>query len=104
LEEVDERSGKIEELDEVTPNTVDASHEKHVPVVEEVEGGVLVKIGSEPHPMEPEHFIMWIEVSNETEVQRKYLQPGDAPEANFKISAEDLTAYAYCNIHGLWKN
>ncbi|MBW2995625.1 desulfoferrodoxin, partial [Candidatus Woesearchaeota archaeon] len=86
-------------------NTVDASKEKHVPVVEKVEGGFLVKIGSEPHPMTPEHYIEWIELMKGDEVVvRKMLKPGDAPEFKFCCRAEKVTARAYCNLHGLWKN
>ena len=86
-------------------NTVDASKEKHVPVVEKVEGGFLVKIGSEPHPMTPEHYIEWIELMKGDEVVvRKMLKPGDAPEFKFCCRADKVNARAYCNLHGLWKN
>jgi superoxide reductase len=92
-------SGSIVEL---VPNAVDASLEKHVPVITETDEGVLVSVGSEPHPMISKHFIMWIEVQTDTEIQRKYLKPGDAPEATFNLPADGLVALAYCNIHGLW--
>jgi superoxide reductase len=87
----------------MTPNTVDASKEKHVPVVETTADGVVVKIGSMPHPMEEKHYIEWIEVLADGKVYRKYLSPGDAPEAEFCIKAQSITARAYCNIHGLWQ-
>jgi superoxide reductase len=84
-------------------NTVDAAKEKHVPVVEKVEGGVKVKVGSVAHPMMDEHYIEWIEVIADGKVYLEFLNPGDAPEAAFCIDAGELTARAYCNLHGLWK-
>lgn len=87
----------------VNENTVDASKEKHVPVVEKVEGGVLVKVGSVAHPMEEKHYIEWIEIHTVNKVYRKYLKPGDKPEALFKIDEEVEYAREYCNLHGLWR-
>lgn len=84
-------------------NTVEASIEKHVPVIEKIDGGVKVKIGSVPHPMEEVHYIEWIEVMAGDKVLREYLKAGDAPEAEFKIEGE-VVARAYCNLHGLWKS
>jgi len=84
-------------------NTVDAAREKHVPVVEETEGGIKVKVGSVPHPMGEEHYIEWIEAVADGKAYRQFLKPGDAPEALFDIGAEEITARAYCNLHGLWK-
>lgn len=94
--------GKPMELQ--APNTVDASKEKHVPVIERTEGGVKVKVGSVPHPMEEKHFIMWIEVTSGGVSQRIFLGPGDAPEAEFKCSPDGVRARIYCNIHGLWQS
>ena len=85
-------------------NTVDAALEKHVPVIEKTENGVKVKVGSVPHPMEDKHYIEWIEVIADRVVYRKFLKPGDAPEAEFCIEAEEITAREYCNLHGLWKS
>ena len=85
-------------------NTVDASKEKHVPVIEKNEQGVIVKIGSEPHPMTEEHYIEWIEISTEKGSSKKFLKPGDKPEALFPVKAENIKARAYCNLHGLWKS
>jgi len=87
-------------------NTVDASQEKHVPVIEKIRGGVKVKVGSVPHPMEQAHYIEWIEVVTKSgESVRKFLKPGDAPEATFKIALKDVAfAREYCNLHGLWKS
>ena len=77
--------------------------EKHVPVIEMADGKVTVKVGSVPHPMEEGHYIEWIEVRAGEAVCRKFLRPGDAPEAGFALEAEGLEARAYCNLHGLWK-
>ena len=85
-------------------NTVDAAKEKHVPVLEECEGGVLIKVGSAPHPMTEEHSIQWVEVINGDYVNRKYLHPGNAPEAAFYVPKQKgLVVRAYCNLHGLWE-
>lgn len=84
-------------------NTVDASLEKHVPVIEKTEKGIKVKVGSVPHPMEEEHYIEWIEILADGKAYRKFLKPGDAPEAEFCIEAENIIAREYCNLHGLWK-
>lgn len=86
-----------------TENTVDAAKEKHVPVIEKSEGYVIVKVGAVEHPMTEEHYIEWIEVHTEDKIYRKYLKPGDKPEAAFKVDEEVLYARAYCNLHGLWK-
>jgi len=84
-------------------NTVDAAREKHVPVVERTASGFTVKVGSVPHPMEEKHYIEWIEVIADGEAYREFLKPGGAPEATFNISAQNITAREYCNLHGLWK-
>jgi superoxide reductase len=82
---------------------VDAAKEKHVPVVEKTAGGIKVKVGSAPHPMEEKHYIEWIEVIADGKAYRQFLKPGGAPEATFTIEADQITAREYCNIHGLWK-
>jgi superoxide reductase len=82
---------------------VDAAKEKHVPVVEKTAGGIKVRVGSVPHPMEEKHYIEWIEVIADGTAYRQFLKPGDAPEAAFDIQADGITAREYCNIHGLWK-
>jgi superoxide reductase len=84
-------------------NTTDAAKEKHVPVIEQVAGGVNVKVGSVPHPMEEKHYIEWVEVISDGQAYRQFLNPGEAPEATFDIKAEKVTAREYCNLHGLWK-
>jgi len=77
--------------------------EKHVPVVAKVEGGYKVTVGSVPHPMEADHFIVFCELKAGPDVLRHYFQPGDAPEAVFKTDATDIVAREYCNKHGLWQ-
>ena len=84
-------------------NTVDAAKEKHVPVIEKIDGGVKVKVGSVAHPMEEKHYIEWIEIIADGKSYRQYLNPGDAPEAVFLVEAASITAREYCNLHGLWK-
>jgi len=83
-------------------NTVDAAREKHVPVKEPAAGGLKVKVGSVPHPMEEKHYIEWIEIVAGDRAYRRFLKPGDSPEALFPVTGE-FTAREYCNLHGLWK-
>ncbi|MBW2608942.1 MAG: desulfoferrodoxin [Deltaproteobacteria bacterium] len=84
-------------------NTVDAAKEKHVPVVEKTADGFKVKVGSVAHPMGDDHLIEWIEIIADGKAYRRFLKPGDAPEATFQIDADQVTAREYCNLHGLWK-
>ncbi len=89
----------------LTENTVEAAKEKHVPVVEVQSDGILVKVGSVAHPMDPDHFIEWIEVIAGHRILRHQLKPSESPQAKFDLkSTEGLVARAYCNKHGLWKN
>ncbi len=90
-------------MTQLTENTVDAATEKHVPVIEKVEGGVKVKVGEVAHPMEEKHFIEWVQIVADGTAYRRFLNPGDAPEAVFKVDAADVTAREFCNLHGLWK-
>lgn len=85
--------------------TTDGAAEKHVPVIEKVEGGYKVKVGSVAHPMTEAHYIEWIElICNKCgKVQRKYLKPGEAPEEVFASDSDSVTAREYCNLHGLWE-
>lgn len=78
--------------------------EKHVPVIDKLENGIKVKIGSIPHPMEENHYVEWIEVIAGDKICRKHLSPGDAPEAIFNIIAEDIIAREYCSVHGHWRS
>jgi len=91
-----------EPMEILVPNTVDASQEKHVPVAHREDGALYVRVGSEPHPMLPEHYIMWIAVADGDRTTRVSLSPGQAPEAEFAVSDGPLTVYEYCNLHGLW--
>ncbi|HIZ62784.1 MAG TPA: desulfoferrodoxin [Candidatus Gemmiger avistercoris] len=89
----------------LVPGTVEAAHEKHIPVYT-VEGNTVhVKVGSVDHPMLEEHFITWISLQTRQGSQIKYLKPGEAPAADFALTEGDAVeaVYAYCNLHGLWK-
>ena len=92
-----------EQMQELIPNTVDASNEKHVPVVSKINDcKIHVKVGSEPHPMTPEHHIAFIYVETETGGIRIDLK--DKPEAEICVcSGKPVSVYEYCNLHGLWK-
>jgi len=88
----------------LSENTVDASLEKHVPVVKKAGDGIEVTVGSVAHPMEKDHYIEWIEAVRDGKVLfRQYLNPGDAPEAKFKTDAKGVVVREFCNLHGLWK-
>ena len=92
-------------MEPVEAKTEDFVKEKHVPYIEKVDGGVLVKVGKETaHPMAEDHYIVYIQICADGVIMRKYLNPGDAPEAFFKTDAQDITAWEYCNKHGLWKS
>ncbi|MBN2796956.1 MAG: desulfoferrodoxin [Clostridia bacterium] len=84
--------------------TADFSTEKHVPVIEKIDGGYKVTVGSTLHPMTEEHYIEWIELIAGDTVQKVFLKPGDKPEAIFKTDATEVTAREYCNLHKLWKS
>lgn len=93
-----------EPMTELVPNTVEAAHEKHLPVVDVSGNKVTVKIGSVEHPMLEAHYIQWIYLETKKGGQRKELHPGDKPEATFYLEDDEaLAAYEYCNLHGLWK-
>lgn len=95
-----------QKMTEVVAGTTDAAVEKHVPVVT-VDGNIVkTVVGSVEHPMIEEHYIEWIALETEKGVQRKTLKAGDAPAAEFALTADDkvVAAYAYCNLHGLWKS
>jgi len=84
--------------------TEDVGLEKHVPVIEATERGIKVKVGDVPHPMEEKHYIEWVEVITDGGSCRKFLKPGDKPEAEFEIRPKTVAAREYCSIHGLWKS
>lgn len=94
-----------EPMVELIANTEDAAFEKHVPVIEEKENEVIVKVGEVAHPMLPEHFIEFIVLHTDQGYKLKHLKPGDAPVATFALLDNEIvfSAYAYCNLHGLWK-
>ncbi len=94
-----------QEMDELAAGAVDASTEKHVPVVSRDGNKVMVKVGSVAHPMTPEHLIEWICLATKEGCEVKFLTPEDAPEAEFTLSdSDELEAvYEYCNLHSLWR-
>ena len=91
-------------MEPMTDNTQEAAVEKHIPVVNKIEGGYHVIVGDVEHPMMDEHFIQWIQLYTEDSVITKMLKPGEKPEAEFLCEADEVTAKAYCNLHGNWKN
>ncbi|MFV0424893.1 MAG: desulfoferrodoxin family protein [Bacilli bacterium] len=96
---VGEASSKLEE------KTADSSTEKHVPFIQEMEDGYLVKVGETvDHPMTPEHWIEFIElIIDGDKVYRHFLTPDSKPEAYFKVEkGNNVKAREHCNIHGLW--
>ena len=94
-----------QKMTELVPGTTDAAVEKHVPVIQAEGAQVIVTVGSVEHPMIPEHFIEWIALETQEGNQRKELKPGSKPQAVFMLAETDkaVAAYAYCNLHGLWK-
>ena len=93
-----------EQMELLVVNTVDASKEKHVPVLSSTALGVLVTVGEVDHPMTEAHYIEWIEVQNGEYVNRLYLSPGQLPRAEFYLHRQPgLVVRAYCNLHGLWQ-
>ena len=88
----------------IEAGTVEASREKHIPVVEVSENAVKVVVGSVLHPMTEEHSITWVYLETDKGGQRKNLAAGEAPEVTFALADEKpIAVYAYCNLHGLWK-
>ena len=90
-------------MNELVPNTVEASGEKHKPDVKVENGVVSVNVGSVNHPMEEVHWIEWVQLNTDKGSQRKFLKPGEAPNVSFLLGEDKpLAVYAYCNLHGLW--
>lgn len=108
VESVHEGTGELvccgEPMAKLVENTVDAAKEKHVPVLEKIDGGYRVKVGDVAHPMVEDHYIEWIELVAGGKAYREFLSPGAAPEATFLVDASEVTVRAYCNLHGLWKS
>lgn len=121
-------------MSELEANTTDASKEKHVPIIQIEDQKIIVTVGSEPHPMLPEHYIEWIAVEVEDKMEIVYLKPEMEPKTEFTLyiqkekvpftgenddiipncetrncnfmlqgNSNKVIAYAFCNIHGLWK-
>lgn len=90
-------------MENLVAKTADEGREKHVPVIEKIEGGIKVKVGSVAHPMEAEHYIEWIEIIADGKAYRQFLNPGVAPEAEFAVEAVKVSAREFCNKHGMWE-
>ncbi|MDO4284467.1 MAG: desulfoferrodoxin family protein [Eubacteriales bacterium] len=90
-------------MERLVPNTVEAAHEKHIPVVTQVGTHINVRVGTAAHPMLKEHYIEWIAIQTRTGEYKRYFKPGDKPETTFDLNGGvPLAVYAYCNLHGLW--
>ena len=92
-----------EAMKHMKEGATDGALEKHVPVIEKIDGGYKVTVGSVAHPMTEEHYIPWIELIADGQSLTAFLKPGDKPEAIFKTDAAKVTAREYCNLHGVWK-
>jgi superoxide reductase len=84
--------------------TTDQGKEKHVPVIEKSDKGIMVRVGSISHPMEEKHYLEWVEVRTGENVYIRGFKPGEKPETEFCIPDTNVKARAYCNVHGLWTN
>ena len=83
--------------------SVEASKEKHIPVIDKKDSTYIVSVGSVVHPMEEKHYIEWIELIADGVSYKKFLKPGQEPKASFCLDANKVTARAYCNLHGIWQ-
>ena len=93
-----------DKMNEILPNTTEAAVEKHIPVVTTDGNLITINVGSVPHPMTEEHYIQWIYLETSTGFLMTYLNATDSPIASFELTSEKaIAAYAYCNLHGLWK-
>jgi len=90
-------------MEKLTEKTDDQGKEKHVPVIEKIDGGIKVTVGSIAHPMEENHYIEWIELTGDGRSYLKFLKPGEAPQAVFNIEPCEVAAREHCSVHGLWK-
>jgi len=108
-----EGDGKLvccdEEMELLVPHGLsdEMLNEKHIPVFvkSDTEEGGEIRIGSMPHPMIPEHYIMFAEAiaPDKSHFKLKYLNPGDEPKMLLKHSLDKISAKIYCNLHGLWE-
>jgi len=100
-----------EKMSKLDPNTSDGATEKHLPVItttdstDDGSSKVKVHISTVDHPMVKEHHIEWVYLFTREGGQRKELEVGGEPEVTFALTESDdvIAAYAYCNLHGLWK-
>lgn len=94
-----------DKMSQIEANTSDGATEKHVPEVSVDGNKVTVVVGSVIHPMVEEHFIQWIYLKTDKGIQKKYLNPGEEPKAEFLLVDGEVVneVYEYCNLHGLWK-
>jgi len=92
-----------EPMELLAEQTADKTKEKHVPVIEKVDDGYKVTVGSTLHPMTEAHYIVFIELIADGKIYRQFLKPGDKPQATFCVDAKNVSAREYCNLHGLWK-
>jgi len=94
-----------ERMKKLEPNTVDAAQEKHVPVIVRDGNKVTVKVGEAAHPMQADHYILFVEVVAGDKVYRHNFNEGDtAAEATFTVEEQNITARAFCNLHGFWQS
>lgn len=91
---------------EIKANTIEAAIEKHIPVIEHLGDKLIVSVGSIIHPMEENHYIKWISVKTNQTIYQFNLNPGDLPKTEISLRNNEIfeEAYAYCNLHGLWKS
>ncbi len=97
---LNQNENKIEE------KTQGPGQEKHVPLIEIKDNGVLVKVGEVEHPMLEEHYIQWVELQVDNDKYKKHLNPGQKPQAFFEVSLPDkakIVVRSFCTIHGIWK-
>ena len=109
VEVVKEKSSAItccgDQMTVLDPGTSDGAFEKHLPVITQEGSKVTINVGSVDHPMMEAHYIEWIVIETKKGAQKANLKPGDAPKAEFILADDDqlISAYAYCNLHSLWK-
>ena len=91
-----------EPMEELKAGVTDAAQEKHVPQIRRDGNCIEVQVGSVLHPMEKEHWIVFIAAVQGNCVQIKTLNPGEEPKASFHIGEGEVEVYEFCNKHGLW--